>query len=387
MLDDYTMVTGMSSDYSQLRDQAREFAAQHVAPITRQIDEEDYLPQALWDALTHEDRRYLGSHIPKEYGGAGRDLRAVTILMEEISAANFAVGTMIEITTVCPLFVMKYGTEQQKREILPSIPTGESFMGFMLTDKGSGSDAANLHTVARQVGDTFVINGFKRLASMVDHATLFVVIVRGVDTQGRDLGPTAILVPQGTEGMKIEEKQEVIGLHGHRVYSVSFDDVTVPVTNVLGEYGRGVDMAVNVLSDTRPTLAGGFVGVAKAALDIALDFARGWESFNRPIYKHQGIGFPLAEMSARVEASRLMAYRAAFLADSGVPHDREAAQAKFFCSEVAIDAIRLAISVLGHTGATKQSLLEMYLRDALSFDMAQGSPQIAKLVASRALFA
>lgn len=386
MLDDYTLVGGMNDERRRLRDSAREFAATQVAPLSRQIDADDEIPQPLWDALVSPERRYLGSHIPAEYGGAGRDITDVAILMEEISSANFALATMIEITTVCPLFLQKFGSEAQKRRILPGIPTGEEFMGFMLTDHGAGSDAANLETVARRRGDKFVISGFKRLASMADFATVFVVIARAEDERGHDMGPSAFLVERSNPGMRIVEKKPVIGLRGHRVFSVAFEDAEVSVEDRLGEFGRGVDMAVSVLSDTRPTVGTGFVGLAKAALKIAIEHAGTWSSFGKPLYKHQGVSFPIAECVARVEAARLLSYRAAYLADQHLPHDREAAQAKFFASEACIDTIRMAMSVLGHDGASGDNELEMYLRDALSFDNAQGSAGIAKLVSARQLF-
>lgn len=374
----------LSPDQKELQQQVREFTQKYVAPIAAKVDETDTIPKDLIKIIRSSPYKYTAAWIPKKYGGLELNKVDICILMEEIGYASLPIATLIEVSGVTTLPIVFGGTEAAKQKYLTKHAKGEIFAAFSLTEEGAGSDAGSIQTRAEKTGDEYVLNGQKRLVSMAELADIFIIFAK-TDLTKRRHSISAFVVEKEFPGLTLGRRRTCFGVKGHQTYDLVLEDCRVPVENRIGEEGRGFKYALMTFDDTRPTLACGYVGLARAALDIALEFAKNRETFGQPLIEHEAIKFPITEIATEIECARLLAYKAAWLADNGLWHKKEASMAKYYCAELAVRAAMAAMKILGGFGSTKDYPIERFLRDATTFTVAQGSPEIQRLVVAREL--
>ena len=380
----------LTIEQEETKRQAYEFACQEIAPLAAEIDEKDdsALVLSIHKKMAQPPYRYTGIWIPEEYQGNPRSLLENCIITEELAAGGLSgIGVVIVevlgVGLVMPILIG--GSEEQKSKYLPLIARGEAFGSFGLTEPGIGSDAAALRTRAVLQNNEYVLNGRKRYQSFA-HVADFNVIFAKTDPEKGAKGVSAFIVPKGTPGFNVIEKVPCMGLRGHQDEEVELRDCRIPKENLIGEEGKGLRYALGTLDKTRTSLTGGFIGLARAALEEAVKFARARKVFGQPISEFQGIGFPLTEVAIGIEAARLLTYKAAWLSDKGERHTAETAAAKAFTSELLLKATNVAMDVHGGFGGTKRFPIERILRDARIWVFAQGAPNIMKIIVMRDLF-
>jgi len=380
----------LTIEQEETRRQAYEFACQEIAPLVAEIDEKDdsALVLSIHKKMAQPPYRYAGIWIPEKYQGNPRSLLENCIITEELAAGGLSgIGVVIVevlgVGLVMPILIG--GSEEQKSKYLPLIARGEAFGSFGLTEPGIGSDAAALRTRAVLQNNEYVLNGRKRYQSFA-HVADFNVIFAKTDPEKGAKGISAFIVPKGTPGFNVIEKVLCMGLRGHQDEEVELRDCRIPKENLIGEEGKGLRYALGTLDKTRTSLTGGFIGLARAALEEAVKFARARKVFGQPIAEFQGISFPLTEVAIGIEAARLLTYKAALLSDKGERHTAETAAAKAFTSELLLKATNVAMDVHGGFGGTKRFPIERILRDARIWVFAQGAPNIMKIIVMRDLF-
>ncbi len=374
----------LSPTHKKLQQQARKLTEEYIAPIASKTDEMDIIPRDIIDKIRNEPYRYTAAWIPKKYGGLELDRLSICILMEEIGYASLPIATLIEVSGVSTLPIVFGGSEELKEKYLPRHARGEIFSAFSLTEETAGSDAGSIQLKAEKKGDEYVLNGKKRLVSMAELADIFLIFAKTDPTKRRH-SISAFVVEKKFPGITIGEKRVCFGVKGHQTHDLVFEDCHIPVENRIGEEGRGFKYALMTFDDTRPTLACGYVGLARAALDIAIKFAKNRISFGANLLEHQAIKFPITEIATEIECARFLAYKAAWLADQGAWHKKEASMAKYYAAELAIRATLAAVKTLGGSGTDKKLPIERLLRDAITFSVAQGTPEIQRLVIAREL--
>ncbi len=374
-------------EQEELRNLTNEFARREIAPIAAEIDEKDEFPWGLWRKMAEPPYKYTGVAVPEEYEGAPRSILDTCIITEELSGASESAISvaLMEATTLANTALVTAGSEEQKRRYLPPIVRGEGMSCFALTEPGAGSDAAAIQTRAELKDKQYVINGRKRYASFASIADFLVIFAKTDPAKGAR-GISAFVVEKGTPGFSVVERIPCLGMRGHRDEEVAFDNCQIPEENLIGEEGKGLRYGLATLDNARITLCAGFIGLARAAIESAVKYAKSRHTFGQPLANYQAISFPLTDVSIALDAARLLTYRAAWLADKGQRHTAETASAKAFASEVLLRAANLAIDTYGGFGCTKRFTLERILRDARIWVFAQGAPNIQKLIVSRELF-
>jgi alkylation response protein AidB-like acyl-CoA dehydrogenase len=360
-----------------IRRMAKEFAEKEIAPIADRIDRENKYPMDLFEKMARQG--LFGMCTPPEYGGSGLDLLSTTIAGEEIAKVSMSASLLIDIqTAVTAAPIAKYGSEQQKETFLGDLATGKRIGAFCLTEPIAGSDAASIETKAAREGDHYVLDGTKTFISQGEVADLALVFAR---TGGSEL--TAFLVDKRASPFRVGSKIEVMGFRGTGTAELVFENCRVPKENVLGKEGDGFVIAMLTLNESRIGVAAGGVGLAQAAFDIAVDYAKQRKAFGRPIGKFQAIQWMLADMLTQIHSARLLTYHAAYLRDQQQDFVKEASMAKVYASELAVEATRQAIQILGGYGYTKDYPLERYYRDAKLLEIGEGTSEIQRLILAR----
>ncbi len=374
----------VKAEHEELRKWAREFAAREIAPVAERIDRYDEYPRELIKKMG--EFGLLGLGTPTEYGGLGLDLLSAVIVGEEIAKVSLSAGLLIGVQNGLVGYpIAQFGTTEQKEKFLPRLAKGEIIGCYGLTEPGVGSDAASIQTRAEKVGDSFRINGSKMWISQGYYADVVVLFTRTGTVEDKGAGMTAFIVEKGTKGFEVGGKLEVMGVRGTGTAELVFNDCVVPASNMLGSPGDGFLIAMAVLNQGRITAAAGSVGIAEAALDACISYSKKRELFNRPLGKLEAIRFLLAEMATRIEAAKLLTYRAACVRDKGEDFTREASMAKLFSTETAVWACERAIQIHGGIGLSKQLPVERYLRDAKVMDIVEGTSEVQKWILSREL--
>jgi alkylation response protein AidB-like acyl-CoA dehydrogenase len=368
-----------------LRDKYRALVKEHIIPRVREIDEKDRIPKDLVEKLTKEPFHLPALSVPKKYGGKEIGKVEVCIIAEEIGAGCPAIIPFLEIAQLYTYVLKLGGTEDQKKRFLGRIASGEIGC-YALTDEASGSDPASMKSTATRTADGFVLNGRKRLISYADFSDIFALFANEDPREGSK-AISAFIVDKDTPGLKLDKHNVLSGLRGHRAYELKLDNLKVPFENRIGEKGEGLKLALRVLNNTRISLSFGHIGLARAAHEVAVKFARERVIAGTPISKHQGIAFPLAEIAAEIDAARLMAFRAAVLSEREVDHRKETSMAKLLAGRVMLRAVEQANLVLGGFGADQEWPVERYLRDAFAWIAAQGTPEIHRVIVAREIFA
>jgi butyryl-CoA dehydrogenase len=361
----------------------RSFVDKHVLPRADRWDKTDKFPVEAWRALSKAG--LTGLPIPRKYGGAGEDVMSYVLAVEEISRGSAALGVTLAVHVSLvsqPLFW--FGTEKQKLRYLKPLAQGRQFGSFCLTEPGAGSDVAAMESKAVLKGDEYLIRGRKYFIVNAPMASTYLVFAM-TDKSLAHRGISCFIVERDMPGVKIGKIFDKMGIRSSQVSEVIFDDVRVPVENILGRQGDGFKIAMETLDCGRISIAAQAVGIAQASLDAAVEYARSRVQFGKPIGDLQAIRWMIADMATEIEAARLLTYRAAYLTDQGKRHTKEASMAKLFAASTAVDAARSALQIHGGYGYMTDLPLERYYRDAKITEIYEGTSEIQRLVISNEL--
>ena len=365
-----------------VRDLCRDFAEREVRPRAAEIDRTDDFPWDLYRRMA--ELEILGMTVPPEYGGAGADTMSWCIAQEELARASAVVADVQLLCKLMTDMILKNGTEEQRRRHLPAMVRGEKICAIAQTEPGAGSDVAGIQTTATPTAGGYVLNGTKRFITCAMVCELAVVVATTDRRKGRE-GITLFLVEMGAPGFSRGGKERLMGAHGLGTGELVFEDCRIPRACLLGGEGEGFKRAMMSLDTGRIGIGAQALGVAQAALEAALAYAKQRPAFGQPIAGFQAIQFMLADMSAQIEASRLLLRKAAYLKDQGRPIIREAAEAKLFASETAARVTTDALQIHGAYGYSTEFPVERLYRDARVYQIWEGTSQIQRLVIARQL--
>ena len=373
----------LTEEQEQIRDMAREFAQDVLAPGAAQRDRDHAFPR---DELTQMgELGFLGMLVPEAHGGSETGIVAYALALEEIAAADGACSTIMSVhSSVGCVPILKYGTDDQKARFLPRLASGEWIGGFALTEPQAGSDASSLKTRARRDGDHYIIDGAKQFITSGKNGKM-VIVFAVTDPDAGKKGITAFIVPTDTPGYEVVSVEHKLGQHASDTCALAFTNMRVPVENRLGDEGQGYKIALANLEGGRIGIAAQAVGMARGAYQAALSYARERITFGRPIIEHQAVAFKLADMATRIDAARLMVLRAAMLREAGKPSLTEASMAKLFASEMAEEVISDAIQIHGGYGYLRDYPVERIYRDVRVCQIYEGTSEIQRLVIARGL--
>ncbi len=362
-----------------VKDMAAKFARQQVQPLAAKLDEEASYPEHIIEQLAQLG--LMGVAIPPEYGGSGMDYVSYVLAMEEISAACAGTGVIMSVNNslVCdPL--LRYGSPEQKKEILTPLASGEKLGCFGLTEPGSGSDAAALRTSAKKEGDKYILSGEKNFITNAPQAD-WAIIFATADKALRHKGISAFLVPlKNYKGVTVGPKEKKLGIRASWSASIVMDEVEIPENWRLGAEGEGFKIAMTTLDAGRIGVAAQAVGIARAALEASIQYAKERKTFGKPIAEHQAIAFMLADMATQLDAARLLTLYAAWKKDNGQRYTKESSMAKLFAAETAMSITTKAIQIHGGYGYLKDYPVERHFRDAKITEIYEGTSEIQRLV-------
>lgn len=373
----------LSEEQVMFRDMARQFAQGQIAPHAQAWEQAGWIDDSVVAQMG--ELGLLGMVVPEQWGGSYLDYVAYALAVEEISAADAAVGAMMSVhNSVGCGPILKFGTSAQQDAWLPRLASGQAIGCFCLTEPHAGSEAHNLRTRAERQGDEWVLNGAKQFVTNGRRAELAIVFAV-TDPQLGKKGLSAFLVPTSTPGFVVDRSEHKLGIRASDTCAITLSDCRVPVANLLGEQGKGLSIALSNLEGGRIGIAAQAVGVARAALEAALDYARERVQFGQPIAEHQSVANLLADMHTRVNAARLLVLHAARLRSASLPCLSEASQAKLFASEMAEWVCSKAIQVHGGYGYLEDYPVEKYYRDARITQIYEGSSEIQRMLIAREL--
>jgi acyl-CoA dehydrogenase len=370
----------LSSDQVKLRTRAHAFARDVVRPLSRQHDLSGDWPESVVQAAWREG--FIQTAVPRELGGGGFTAFEETLLAEELAWGCAGMYTTLTANTLAVTPILLAGSDAQKRQWLSRLIEGPGLAAFALTEPGAGSDVSALACTAERRGDVYLLNGIKCFITSGDHADFYVVFVRTGTGKGAH-GLSALLVDRGTPGLFIGEPLEKMGHRASSQVELRFENAEVPVAHLLGSEGSGFAIAMGTLDMTRASVAAGAVGLARASFELAMDHAKSRVQFGKPIIVNQAISFTLADIATRIEASRLLAWQAAWMADAGQRNAMQSAMAKTFATDTAMEAASQAVQILGGLGYSRESLAEKFFRDAKLMQIYEGTNQIQRLVIAR----
>ena len=371
-----------SAEQELIRSSAREFAEREIVPHARDWDRGEEIDRSLVEKLAAAG--YLGAGWEEAYGGSELDTLSYALVVEELGKADSSVRGIVSVNVgLVGKTIARFGTEEQKRDWLPKLASGEELGCYALTEPGCGSDAAALVTRAERAGDGWVLTGSKTFITLGTWASRALVFARTGGEGPR--GITCFVVPTSAEGFESRPIKGKLGLRAQDTAELSLDGVRVPDENRLGELDGGFAVAMSALDVGRISLAAGCVGIAQGCLDACIAYSRERSAFGRPIAGFQLVQELLAEMAVETEAARLLVWRAAALADAHVKHTVESSVAKLYASEVSVRAANGAVQVFGGYGYVDEYPVGKYLRDARVTTLYEGTSQIQKLIIGRAL--
>lgn len=374
----------LSDDQIMMRDTAREFAEKRLKPIAEELDARGaFTPELLKETA---ELGYFGLLAPEEYGGLGIDALSYALTIEELSKACAALAIMISVhNSLAVEAITLFGTKEQKEKYLPGLAAGEMIGAYSLSEPNAGTDAGALQCRAIKNGDHYVLNGTKSWVTSATVAKVFTTFVLTDPSKGRQ-GISCLLVEPGGKGMSIGLPEKKMGLKASETCEVSYIDCQVPVTQLLGEEGKGLRVAYSLLGAGRVGVASQALGIAEAAFAEALSYARERKQFGQALVEFQAIQFKLADMATRIDAARLLTYRAAVLYDvDAKKHAKEISMAKLVASQTANYVCNEAVQIHGGYGYVKEYPVERYFRDARVTEIYEGTTEAQKLVISRAL--
>lgn len=374
----------LTEEQKMMRDMVRKLAQNEIAPRAAHYDQTHEFP---WENIKKmSELGLMGVPIPDEWGGAGCDFLSYIITIEEISRACASTGVILAVhTSVGTIPILLFGTDEQKRRYVPKMAAGEIIGAFALTEPGAGSDPASLTTTARLEGDHYVVNGSKIFITNGGVAGVYIVFVRTGQGGEGYRGVTCLLVDKDTPGFTIGKREEKMGLNASQTTELIFENAMVPRENLLGMENDGFRVAMALLDGGRIGIGAQGLGIAQGAYDVALEYAKQRVQFGKPIIEQQAVGFMLADMATRIDAARMLVYRAARLKDMGLPHSKEASMAKMFATDTAMMVTTDAVQILGGYGYCREYPVERMMRDAKITQIYEGTNQIQRLVIAKKL--
>jgi alkylation response protein AidB-like acyl-CoA dehydrogenase len=361
----------------------RDFGAREIKPKMMEWDESQEFPVEVFKKLG--ELGLMGVLVPTEYGGSGFGYLEYVTAIAELSKIDGSIGlSMAAHNSLCTGHILAFGNEEQKRKWLPKLATAEWIGAWGLTEPNTGSDAGNMRTVAVQDGDYWVINGAKNFITHGKSGNIAVVIVR-TGERGDSHGMTAFVIEKGTPGFSAGRKENKLGMRASETTELIFEDCRVHKDNILGQVGEGFIQSMKVLDGGRISIAALSLGIAQGAFEVALQYSKERQQFDKPISSFQGIAFKLADMATEIEAARLLTMRAADMKNKGLNVNKESAMAKYYASEVSVRCANEAVQIFGGYGFTKDYPAEKFYRDAKLCTIGEGTSEIQKLVISRAI--
>ena len=373
----------LSEDHLAVQDAVRAFVQAEVAPHAAAWDRDHTFPKDALRGLA--ELGCYGVAVPAELGGAGLDYLALAVILEEIAAGCGATSTIVSVNN-CPVcsILLAFGNDEQQQRFLVPLARGEMLGAFCLTEPHVGSEAGGLRTTARRDGDEYVLDGVKQFITSGKHGDVAIVMAVTDKAAGKK-GISAFLVPTATPGYTVARLEDKMGQHASDTAQIRFENCRIPAANRLGEEGQGLKIALSGLEGGRIGIASQAVGMARAAFEAALAYAKDRTSFGQPIFQHQAVQFKLAEMATQIECARQMIHHAAALKDAGRPCLKEAAMAKLFASEMAERVCSDAIQVHGGYGYVSDFPVERIYRDVRVCQIYEGTSEVQKILIGRAL--
>lgn len=376
------MAIQLTEEQAMLQKMVRNFAQTEVAAFVPNMEKDEF-PTAVLTKMG--ELGLMGMTTPEKYGGSDMDFISYILAIHELSKVSGTVGVILSVhTSVATNPILKFGTEAQIEKYVPKLASGEYLGSFCLTEPAAGSDAASIKTSAKKVEGGYELNGSKVFITNGGYADVYIVFAVTDSTQ-KTKGITAFIVERTMEGLVIGKNEEKMGLHGSSTVQLTFENLFVPEENILGQLGEGFTIAMANLNVGRIGIAAQALGIAEAALEAAIGYAKERQQFNQPIIKHQGIAFKLADIATSVEAAKQLVYSAAALYERGENCKKEASMAKLFASKIAVEVATEAIQVYGGYGYSKEYPVERYFRDAKVTEIYEGTSEIQRLVISKEL--
>lgn len=370
----------LTREQELVRQMVREFAVNEVKPIAAEIDETERFPMENVEKMAKVGM--LGIPFAKEYGGAGGDTLSYILAVEELSKVCGTTGVILSAhTSLCASLIDQFGNKDQKERYLPDLTTGKKLGAFGLTEPGAGTDAAGQQTVAVLDGDHYVLNGSKIFITNGGVAETFIIFAMTDKSKGTK-GISAFIVEKAFEGFSIGKKEDKLGIRASSTTELVMSNCRVPKENLIGQEGKGFGIAMKTLDGGRIGIAAQALGIAEGAFEEAVNYMKERKQFGRPLAAFQGLQWMIAEMDTKIEAARHLVYKAAFLKDAKLPYSVDAARAKLYAAEVAMDVTTKAVQIFGGYGYTKEYPVERMMRDAKITEIYEGTSEVQKMVIS-----
>ena len=373
----------LTEDQVMIQEMVREFAKEKIAPTVSERDEKHEFDRKIVDEIGNMG--LAGLCFPEEYGGVDAGYLSYILAVEELSRVDDGIGiTLSANVSLCAYPIYEFGTDAQKEKYLTPIATGEKLGAFGLTEPDAGTDAAGQQSVAVLNGDHYVLNGTKAFITNGCEAETYVVFAMTDKSKGKK-GITAFILEKGMEGFSFGKKEHKLGIHTSLTTGLIFKDVKVSVENRLGEEGEGYKIAMKTLDGGRIGVAAQALGIAQAALDHAVKYSKERVQFGKPICKNQAISFKLADMATKIEAARMLVYKAAISKQEGEPYAKEAAMAKMFASDIAMEVATDAVQIFGGYGYSEEYPVARLFRNAKITQIFEGTNEVQRMVISSAI--
>ncbi len=371
----------LSEEHRLVQRTVREWATARLLPLAAEMDRSSRYPPELIRELG--DLGLMGVFIPEAYGGGGMDTISYCIVMEEIARAEAAISAVLSVNNSLVCYpILAFGDDRQKRQYLPDLARGRKIGCYCLTEPTAGSDAGSLAATARDAGDHWVLNGTKIFVTNGVEANVLIVYARTEADPG-SRGISALIAEKGDPGLSVGKVEHKLGIRASSTCEIVLDECRIPKDRLLGQRGRGFTIALATLDGGRIGIASQALGIARAAMEDAAAYAKERRQFGRPIAAFQGTQWKIADMATRIQAGRLLAYRAAWLRDQGRRHTREASMAKLFASETAMWAATQAVQIFGGYGYIQEYPVERHFRDAKITEIYEGTSEVQRMVIAR----
>lgn len=362
----------------------REFAEKEVKPLAAEVDEEERFPMETVKKMAKIG--LMGIPVPTQYGGAGGTNIMYGMAVEELSRVCATTGVILSAhTSLCVAPIMEAGTEEQKMKYLPKLASGEWIGAFGLTEPNAGTDAAGQQTIAEDCGDHWKLNGSKIFITNGSYADIFIIIAMTDKSLGTK-GISAFIVEKNFPGFSVGKKEKKMGIRGSATTELIFEDCIVPKENLLGQIGKGFGLAMKTLDGGRIGIASQALGIAQGAMDETVKYTKERKQFGRSISQFQNTQFQMADLETKVQAARLLVRRAHYNKDNGLPYSAEAAMAKLFCAETAMEVTTKAVQFHGGYGYTREYPVERMMRDAKITEIYEGTSEVQRMVIAGKLF-
>jgi len=374
------MEFGFSKEHTLLKQMYREFAENEVKPLAAEIDEEERFPVETIKKMVKSG--FMGIPFPKKYGGEGGDNIGYAIAVEELSRVCATTGVILSAHVSLGAHpIYEFGTEEQKQKYLIPLANGEKLGAFALTEPNAGTDASAQQTTAVLDGDSYILNGSKIFITNAGYAQTYIIMAM-TDKSAGTRGISAFIVDADTTGFTVGPKEKKLGIRGSSTCELIFENCRVPKENLIGKEGMGFKVAMKTLDGGRIGIAAQALGIAQGALDETISYVKERMQFGKPISAFQNTQFQLADMASKIEASRLLVYKAAYNKDKGLPYSYEAAMAKLVAAETAMEVTTKAVQLHGGYGYTREYPVERMMRDAKITEIYEGTSEVQRMVIS-----